>query len=138
MDVSPPGSHAQLTGQHSKRFRTKLRAVQSFRKNPSEREIEKRSDCSKLSAETLATQVARRPAGWRLACTGSQIVERKKIAGEDGKTGAEAWGIGEKGIPRPSLARSTFHRGSIFLPLSESLEQAIDGGGLLILCSGWT
>ena len=48
------------------------------------------------------------------------MVERKKIAGGGGETGA-----GARGIPCPSLARSTFHRVFSFssFPLSESLEQ---------------
>ena len=38
-----------------------------------------------------------------------------RIAGRGGETGAGARGTGEEGIPRPSPARFTFHRGFIFL-----------------------
>ena len=43
------------------------------------------------------------------------MVERKKIAGGGGETGAGARGIGEE-EGGPSLAQFTFHRVFIFLP----------------------
>ena len=59
------------------------------------------------------------------------MVERKKIAGISGETGAGAWGIGEEGMgaaPNPPPQSRPVHFSSPLyfssFPLSESLEQA--------------